>query len=87
MRRESVGLGPFLGALEQRLDALSGQQLREPLVDHATRLPAGERASFLALFDRPPDRNESSGGSGDLGDATLFSGSCDTPVGGRTTRM
>ena len=73
MRRESVGLGPFLEVLEQRLDALSGQQLREILVDHATRLPAGERAGFLALFDRPPGGNESSGRSGDPGDATLLS--------------
>jgi FAD/FMN-containing dehydrogenase len=33
MRRENVGLGPFLQALEQRLDALSAGQLREILGD------------------------------------------------------
>lgn len=73
VRRESVGLGPFLEALEQRLDALSAGQLREILVDHATRLPAGERAGFLALFDQP---SRTAGGvasdSGDAGDAALL---------------
>ena len=72
MRRENVGLGPFLDTLEQRLDPLSAEQLREILVGHATRLPAGERAGFLALFDLPPQTDGGvAGGSGDAGDATL----------------
>jgi hypothetical protein len=73
VRRENVGLGPFLEALEQRLDALSAGQLREILVGHATRLPADERAGFLALFD-PPPRTEGSltSGTGEAGDSGLL---------------
>jgi hypothetical protein len=70
VRRECVGLGPFLEALEERLDALSAGQLREILVDHATRLPAGERAGFLALFDQP---SRTAGGvASGSGDAALL---------------
>ena len=54
MHGTTMGLGPFLEVLEQRLDALSEEQLREILLDHATWLPAGERAGFLAVFDVPP---------------------------------
>ncbi len=72
MRRENVGLGPFLEALEQRLDALSAEQLRAILVGHATRLPADKRAGFLALFDQPPQTDGGvAGGSDEAGDATL----------------
>jgi hypothetical protein len=73
MRRENVGLGPFLEALEQRLDALSAGQLREILVYHATQLPAGERAEFLALFDKPSRTEDNMAtGSGEAGAATLL---------------
>jgi hypothetical protein len=71
VRRESVGLGPFLDTLEQRLDALSAEQLRAILVGHASRLPSGERADFLALFEPPQTDDGLAGGSGDAGDATL----------------
>lgn len=54
MHATTMGLGPFLEVLEQRLDALSEEQLREILLDHATWLPADERAGFLAVFDLPP---------------------------------
>jgi hypothetical protein len=73
MRRERVGLGPFLEALEQRLDSLSARQLREILVDHATQLPADERAEFLALFDQPSRTEDNvATGSGEAGAATLL---------------
>jgi hypothetical protein len=71
--RESVRLDPFLEVLEHRLEALSAVQLREILIRHASRLPVGERAGFLALFDQPPQADDDvAGGSGDAGDATLI---------------
>jgi hypothetical protein len=72
VRRGNVGLGPFLEALEQRLDALSAEQLRAILVGHATRLSADERAGFLAVFDQPPQTDDGlPGGSDGAGDVTL----------------
>jgi hypothetical protein len=46
----TLGLGPFLESLEQRLEALTPDELRSVLVDHAARLPAADRAAFLAIF-------------------------------------
>jgi tetratricopeptide (TPR) repeat protein len=51
MRREVLALGPFLASLEQRLDKLPAERLRRILMGHGTRLPPGERAGFLRIFD------------------------------------
>ncbi len=45
-----AGLGPFLESLEQRLEALTADELRSVLLDHAARLPAADRVAFLAIF-------------------------------------
>lgn len=50
MPQEALGLGPFVEALEERLNALPAEQLRAVLLDHAARLPAADRAEFLAMF-------------------------------------
>ncbi|MGH8907250.1 MAG: hypothetical protein ACRD0K_12165 [Egibacteraceae bacterium] len=62
-RQGALGLGPFLDTLERRLGELSAQELRRALLDRATRLPAAERAGFLAVFDRPAGVH-SDGGAG-----------------------
>lgn len=78
MRQHNIGLGPFLDTLEQRLDALSADQLREILLAHATGLHAGDRAGFLALFTRPsstaqpPSTTHPTGGSEDAVDRQLL---------------
>lgn len=43
MRPDTLGLGPFLERLEERLAALSAEQLRAALLDDAARLPAADR--------------------------------------------
>jgi hypothetical protein len=48
----AADLGPFLEAMEQRLQALSSGELRTALLTHATRLPAAERTAFLAILTR-----------------------------------
>ena len=73
MSNTTIGLGPFLEALEQRLNEHSASQLCEILLDHATWLPAGDRLGFLALFDpapHTPDRSAS--GSAGAGDTALL---------------
>jgi hypothetical protein len=55
MRRSSPGLGPFLKTLEDRLSALSPDEIREALLAHAERLPGRDREPFLAIFP-PPGR-------------------------------
>ncbi len=74
MRQENLGLGPFLEALEQRLNALSADRLRTILLDHASRLPAIERVGLLTLFDQPSGSGTTSatGRSDEPGDATLL---------------
>ena len=47
-----LGLGPSLEELEERLDALSDQELRARLLAHGERLPSVERADFLTLFSQ-----------------------------------
>ncbi|MGH8938782.1 MAG: hypothetical protein ACRDV2_05465, partial [Actinomycetes bacterium] len=51
MTPEVLGLGPFLESLERRLDELPAEQLRRVLLEHGTRLPVGERAVFLQVFN------------------------------------
>ncbi|MGH3981086.1 MAG: hypothetical protein ACRDRZ_19165, partial [Pseudonocardiaceae bacterium] len=53
MKREALGLGPFLTNLERRLDELPAEQLRRMLLEHGARLPAAERLDFLRVFDAP----------------------------------
>ena len=73
MSGPTMGLGPFLEVLEQRLDALSEEQLREILLDHATWLPASERAGFLAVFDlRPGAPGSPTGHAAPTADAGLL---------------
>lgn len=50
--------------LDRRLKALPAARLRSILLSHAERLPPGERASFLAVFEGPPRRRH--GGDTDL---------------------
>lgn len=54
----SLGLAPFLDALELHLEALSADELRRVLLDHAEGLSAAERADFLAVFTRDHDGPE-----------------------------
>lgn len=61
MRRSSPGLGPFLRTFEDRLAALSPDQVREALLAHVERLPARDREGFLAIFP-PPGRRVADGG-------------------------
>lgn len=51
---DSLGLGPFLQRLGECLATLSHSELKAKLLDHAARLPAAERADFLAVFEQPP---------------------------------
>jgi tetratricopeptide (TPR) repeat protein len=60
MGRSSPGLGPFLQTLEDRLAALSPDEVREALLAHAERLPASDREGFLAMFP-PPGRHVAAG--------------------------
>jgi hypothetical protein len=55
------GLKEFLTVLEARLAALPVEQLRAVLIEHAERLPARDRATFLAVF---PATTAAPGGSG-----------------------
>jgi hypothetical protein len=56
-------LAEFVERLDRRLKALPVARLRSILLSHAERLPAGERASFLAIFEGSPRRSR---GDGDL---------------------
>lgn len=56
--RSSEGLGPFLRKVEERLQALSHEQLKDILRAHARGLPRGERAAFLDLL-RPVSEGKS----------------------------
>jgi hypothetical protein len=49
-------LAEFVERLDRRLKALPAARLRAILLSHAERLPAGERASFLAIFEPLPRR-------------------------------
>ena len=62
-RNRPLTLAEFLERLDRRLKALPAARLRSILLSHAERLPAGERASFLAIFEPSPRRP---GGDGDL---------------------
>jgi hypothetical protein len=55
------GLKEFLTVLEARLAAMPVAQLRAVLIEHAERLPARDRATFLAIF---PATAAAPGGSG-----------------------
>ncbi len=52
---EALDLGDFLAQLDQRLDALSGEELRRTIVAYAERLPAREREAFLTVFASGPE--------------------------------
>ena len=56
-------LAEFAERLDRRLKALSAERLRSILLSHGERLSAGERASFLEIFEASPRRP---GGGGDL---------------------
>lgn len=53
MMREVPALDPFLVSLEQRLDGLSAEQLRQVLLEYGAGLPADERVGFLDVFAIP----------------------------------
>lgn len=74
MRQETLGLGPFLEVLEERLNALSAEQLHAVLLDHAARLPAADRAGFLVMFrhGREAEPGMSTGGAAGGADPTLM---------------
>lgn len=57
LNTEQPALGPFLRELEQVLEPLPAADLRRALLDHATQLPARERAEFVAIFRRRPRTN------------------------------
>jgi len=68
-----IGLGPFLRALEARLQALQPEAIRSALLFHAERLSARDREAFLAIFPeaisgRRPGKPQALGSepSGDL---------------------
>lgn len=62
-RDRPLTLAEFAERLDRRLKALPAARLRSVLLSHAERLPAGERASFLAIFEASPRRTS---GDGDL---------------------
>jgi hypothetical protein len=49
-----LSLGEFLASLEDRLRALTADELQALLLGHAERLPAQERNAFLAIFAAKP---------------------------------
>jgi hypothetical protein len=49
-----LSLGEFLAALEDRLRALTADELRAVLLGHAERIPARERVTFLGIFAADP---------------------------------
>jgi hypothetical protein len=52
---EALDLGDFLGQLDQRLDALTIDELRRRIVRYAERLPTREREPFLNVFASGPE--------------------------------
>lgn len=61
--RKPLTLAEFAERLDRRLKGLPAARLRSILLSHGERLPAAERASFLAIFEASPKR---AGGDGDL---------------------
>lgn len=70
-----IGLGPFLRALEARLEALSADEIRQAVLAHAERLPPRERDVFLAIFPEAPqpgsDKQQREPGLAEPGDRLL----------------